>query len=174
MWQCEWWCLYKTDALVKNHLQDNFRHKRPVSVEKLWHGIIDGKLFAYVEYDIDFPEHLGRYFSNFPPIFKNTVVSREDFGTLMWEYAEKENDTAHPKKMLISSFHLTHGTLITHVTFVLLEACVGLQRTSKLHIIRSHKAFQHLRTKYRISDNGLQPTHCVEVFKWWRITECNK
>ena len=59
------------------------------------------------------PEHLRDYFSKFPPIFKNTVVSREDIGNLMKEYAEKEGFMPQPKRMLRSSFILTNGTIIT-------------------------------------------------------------
>ena len=46
--------------------------------------------FGYVPCDIEVPEHLRDYLSNFPSIFKNTVVSRNDIGDLMKEYAEKE------------------------------------------------------------------------------------
>ena len=84
-----------------------------MSEEQLLQGIIDGQLFGYVQCDIEFPEHLRSYFSNFPPIFKNTVVSREDIGTLMRKYAEKENIMTQPRRMLISSFVLTNGTIIT-------------------------------------------------------------
>ena len=83
MWECEWWSLYKTDASVKSHLRKNFPYRRPLSEEGLLHGIIDGKLFGYVQCDIEVPEHLRDYFSNFPPIFKNTAVSRDDIGNLM-------------------------------------------------------------------------------------------
>ena len=113
MWECEWWSLYKTDASVKSHLREVFPYKRPLTEEQLLQGIIDGQRFGYVQCDIEVPEHLRSYFSNFPPIFKNTVVSREDIGTLMRKYAEKENIMTQPRKMLISSFVLTNGTIIT-------------------------------------------------------------
>ena len=71
------------------------------------------QLFGYVQSDFEVPEHLRCYFSNFPPIFKNTVVSWEDIGNLMREYAEKENIMAQPRRMLISSFFFTNGSIIT-------------------------------------------------------------
>ena len=54
----------------------------------------------------------------FPKIYvdtlvKNTVVSNEYNGTLMKESAEKENIMVQPERMLISSFHLNNGRLIT-------------------------------------------------------------
>ena len=91
MWECEWWSLYKTDASVNSHLPQNFPYRHPLSEEGLLHGIIDGRLFGYVQCDIEVPEHLPEYFFNFLPIFKNTAVSRDDIGNLMKQYAEKEN-----------------------------------------------------------------------------------
>ena len=110
---CEWWCLYETDAPVKSYLRAIFPYKRPLSEEQLLQGIIDGRLFGYVQCDIEVTEHLRDYFSNFRPIFKNTVVSRNDIGDLMKEYGEREGIMPQPRRMLISSFILTNGTIIT-------------------------------------------------------------
>ena len=113
IWKYEWWSLHKTDASVKSHLRENFPYRRPLSEEGLLQGIIDGRLFGYVQCDIEVPEHLRSYFSNVPPVIKNTVVSREDIGSLMREYAEKEKIMPQPRRMLISSFFLTNGTIFT-------------------------------------------------------------
>ena len=113
MWECEWWSLYKTDASVKSHLRKNFPYRRLLSEGGLMQGIIDGRLFGYVQCDIRMPEHWRDYFSNFPPKFKNTAVSRDDIGNLMKQCAEKENFLVQPSRMLISSFILTNGTFIT-------------------------------------------------------------
>ena len=67
------------------------------------------------------PEHLLDYFSNFPPIIKNTAVSRDDIGKLMKEYAGKENIMVQPRRMLISSFILTNGTIIKPFLFFYLQ-----------------------------------------------------
>ena len=58
MWECGWRSPYKTDASVKSHLRENFPYKRPSSEEKLLQGIIHGRLFGYVQCDIEVPEHL--------------------------------------------------------------------------------------------------------------------
>ena len=75
--------------------------------------IKSGKLFGYVQCDLKVPEHLKAYFANFPPVFKNTVVSRNDIGDWMKKYAEREGIMTQPRRMLILSFHLKNGTIIT-------------------------------------------------------------
>ena len=91
MWECKWWSLYRTgDASVKSHLRENFPYRRPLIEEQLLQGIMDGGFLGYVQCDFEVPEHLRSFFSNFPPILKNTAVSREDIGTLMRENAERE------------------------------------------------------------------------------------
>ena len=79
-------------------------------------GFVDGRLFGYVQCDNEVPELLCDYFSNFPPIFKNSAVSRYDIDNLMKHYAEKEIILVQPRRMLISiisSFILTNGTIVT-------------------------------------------------------------
>ena len=113
LWECEWWSLYKTDASVKSHLRKNSPYRRPLSEKGLMQRIIDGRLFGYIQCDIEVPEHLSYYFSKFPPILKDTAVSRDDIGNLIKQYAEKKNIMVQPRRMLISSFILTNGTIIT-------------------------------------------------------------
>ena len=112
MWESEWWSLYKSDASVKSQLRKIFPYKRPLSEEQLLQRIIDGQLFVYLQCDIEVPEHLRSYFSNFPPIFKNTVVSKGDIGNLM-RLCRKGKNMAQPRRRLMSSFVLTNGTIIT-------------------------------------------------------------
>ena len=77
-----------------------------------------GKLFGYA---IEVPEELEKKFANFPPIFKNTNVGRHDIGSLMQDYVEKEGLLCQPRKMLISSYFLENGTLITPLLLFYLE-----------------------------------------------------
>ena len=92
-----------------------------MSEEQLLQGTIHGQLFGYVRCDIEVPEHLRSYFSNFPSIFKSTVVSREDIGTLMRDYAEKENIMPQPRRMLKWSFNLTNGSIKTPLLLFYLQ-----------------------------------------------------
>ena len=112
MWECEWWNLYKTTC-VKEHLRESFPYKRPLREENLLEQIRSGKLFGYVQCDIEVPEELKKKFASFPPIFINTNVGRDDIGSLTHDYAEKEGFLCQPRKMLISSYFLENGTLIT-------------------------------------------------------------
>ena len=63
--------------------------------------------------DIEVPEILKSKSINFSGIFKNTLVSKSDIGDLMENYAEEERSLSQPQIMLISSFTLQNGTLIT-------------------------------------------------------------
>ena len=78
-------------------------------------------MFGYVQCDIEVPEELKKKFANFPPIFKNTNVGRHDIGSLMKDYAEKEGLPCQPQKMLISSYFLENGTLITPLPLFYLD-----------------------------------------------------
>ena len=119
MWECEWWRLYKTTNTVKQHIREHFPYRRSLAAEQLLEEIKKGKLFGYVQCDIEVPEFLRSKIDNFRPIFKNTLVSKNDIGDLMKTYAEEEGILSQPWKMLISSFTLQNGTLITPLLFYL-------------------------------------------------------
>ena len=90
MCECNWWELYRIDATVKNYLPAIFPCQRPLREERHMQEIKSRRLFGYVRCDVKVPEHLNAYFADFPAIFKNTVVSRNDIGDLMKKNAEKE------------------------------------------------------------------------------------
>ena len=73
---------YKTTKCVKEHLRESFPYKRTLREERLLEQTRSGKLFGYVQCDIEVPEELEKI-ANFPPIFKNTKVGRHDIGLLM-------------------------------------------------------------------------------------------
>ena len=69
------------------------------------------------------------------PIFKNTVVSRNDIGYLMKEYAEKEDIMSQPRRMLILGFHLKKKKLfITPLLLYYLH--LGLECTEILQFVQ--------------------------------------
>ena len=121
MWECEWWNLYKTTTCVKDHLRESFPYKRPLREASLLEQLRSGKLFGYVQCDIEVPEELKMKLANFPLIFKNTNIGRHDIGLLMKDYAEKEGLLCQPRKMLISSCFLENGTLLTPLLLFYLD-----------------------------------------------------
>ena len=60
-------------------------------------------------------------FANFPLLFKNTLVSKNDIGDLLKTYAEEEGIMSQPRKMLISSYTIQNGTLITSLLLFYLQ-----------------------------------------------------
>ena len=130
MWEIEWWRLYKTTTNIKLHIGDNFLYRRTLTEQQLLEGIKKGNLFGYVQCDIEVPKNLKENFANFLPVFKNILVSKNDIGDLMKRYAEEEVVISQPRKMLISSFTLQNGTLITPLLLFYLQ--LGLVYT-KIH-----------------------------------------
>ena len=129
MWECEWWRLYKTTTNAKLHIRDIFPYRRSLTEQQLLEGIKKGNLFGYLQCDIEVPENLRENFANFPPVFKNIIVSKNDIGDLMKTYAEEEGIMCQPRKRLISSFTLQNGTLITPLLLLYLQ--LGLVATKK-------------------------------------------
>ena len=121
MWECEWWNLYKTTNCVTEHLKESFPCKRSLREERLLEQRRSGKLFAHVHCDIEVPEELKKNFATFPPIFKKTNVGRHVIGLLMKDYAGKEGLLCQQRKLLISSYFLENGTLITPLLLIFLD-----------------------------------------------------
>ena len=80
--------------------------------------------------DIEVPDNFRSNFNNFPPIFKNTLVSKSDIGDVMKNHAEEERLLSQPQKTLISSYALQNGTLFTPLLLFYLQ--LGLVCT-KIH-----------------------------------------
>ena len=86
----------------------------------------EGKLFGYLQCDIEVPGILRGNIANFPPIFKYTLVSKGGIGDLVktMHYAEEKRLLSQPRKKLISSFPSQNRTLIIPV--LLFELQLGL------------------------------------------------
>ena len=189
--ECEWWRLYKTTDTVKQHIREHFPYRRSLAAEQLLEEIKKGKLFGYVQCDIEVPENLRANFANFPPIFKNTLVSKNDIGDLMKNYAEEERLLSQPRKMLIFSFSLHNGALITSLVLFYLQLGFVVPKRHRFVECTPMKCFnsfaqsavdttrqgdENLKPKcrrrnnqsssqqlLRLPDHGPEPTHCNEV-----------
>ena len=100
MWEYEWWKPYKTDVSVEKldriiPIQTSIAPIRAFIAFETF--IVQDKIrrVFHVQCDIKVPEHLREKSGNFPPIFKNTNVCRQNFGQLMQEYAEKKRLLSH-------------------------------------------------------------------------------
>ena len=94
-------------------MRNNFPFKLPLTQESLLAKIRDDKLFGYVQCDLEVPGGFKYKFSNFPPILKNFNVNRADIGDYMRDYAIDNDLLKQSQRMLISSFKLENGIVIT-------------------------------------------------------------
>ena len=128
-WECEWWRFYKATTNVKLHIRENFTYRRSLTEQQFLQGTKKGNLFGYVQCDIEVPKNLRANFANIPPIVKNTLVSKNDIGDLMKTYAQQQGIMSQPRKILMSSFTLQNGTLITLLLLFYLQ--LGLVVTKR-------------------------------------------
>ncbi len=132
-WECEWWKAVKEDKNgEKLFMKHNFPFNPPMSEEKLISKIRCGEVFGYVQCDIHVPDDLKPQFAYYPPIFKNANVSRADISDLMRQHAEQHNLLRKPQRMLVSSYYLENGTLITPQVKFLLDLGLKLTKIYRL------------------------------------------
>ena len=133
-WECDWWEKFKTNDKIKNHVRAHFPYKKPLSKDSLLAKIKEGSLFGYVQCNLNPDDELKSKIANFPPIFKNTEFGRNDIGEYMKNYAIENEMLKHPQRMLISSFKLENGTVITPLFIFYME--LGLQCTKNYRFVQ--------------------------------------
>ena len=114
---------------------------RSLTEHQLLEGRKKGNLFGYVQCDIEVPENLRANFANFPPIFKNILVSKNDIADLMKTYAEEEGKMSQPRKMLISSLTLQNGTLNTPLLLFYLQLGLVVKKIHRFVEYTPEKGF---------------------------------
>ena len=115
-------------------------------LEELLEKIRPGSLFGYVQCGIEVPGNLLEASANFPPIFKNINVERDDIGPFMEKHAEKEGISTQPRRLLRSSYILDNGTIITPFASLLSGLGASLQKKLSLCAIHSDEVLQQLRS----------------------------
>ena len=133
MCECESWRLYKTTNTVEQHIREHFPYRRSLATVQLLEEIKGGKLFGNLQCDIEVPANLRSKLVKFPPIIKNTLISKSDIGDLMTNYAEEERLLSQPRKIMISSFTILNGTLLTPLLLFYLQ--LGLVCTQIHHFV---------------------------------------
>ena len=101
MYECDCCKMHKANSIVKQHLRETFPNNMPLREETTLEIIKSGSLLGYVQCDIEVTENLREAFANFPPIFRNTIVCRDEIDPFMGEYTEKEGLLTQPRGMQI-------------------------------------------------------------------------
>ena len=78
MLEFEWWRLYKRSNNFKKTSEKTFPTDVHLQLTKYYKELKNGKLFGYVQCDVEVPIKLRVNFAKFPPIFKNIFVGKKD------------------------------------------------------------------------------------------------
>ena len=90
---------------------------------------VDGSLFGAIVCDIRVPSELRAHFAEMQPIYKNAMVTRDDIGPVMQQYAVDHDIMSTPRHMLVASYsgdkillitpllklYLEHGLVVDHM-----------------------------------------------------------
>ena len=112
MWECEWKEV-RNESDVKTFLPPSSRPRWIMTQHQILAAVVDGTLFGMVECDVRVPEELQDYFSEMQPVFKNAIVTRDDIGAFMRQYAEEHDILSKPRVMLVGSFRVIKILLAT-------------------------------------------------------------
>ena len=99
--------------------------------------------FGYAQCDLVVPDELKSKFAIFPPIFKNTEVGRKDIGDYMKKNAIENEKLKHSQRMLIYSFKLENGTVITALFNSYLELRLQCTKTYRFVQYTPQKCFNN-------------------------------
>ena len=94
IWEKDWQALLTQRPEIKAYLKQHrtYTHfKKYLNQNQIIQYIQDGRLFGFVECDIEVPDQFKDYFSEMTPIFKNTEASLKDVGQHMQDYAKEHN-----------------------------------------------------------------------------------
>ena len=97
---------YKVETILECEWNKNKRATRgamKATVEDMVQGISSGEIFGLVKCSLHVPPEKIDYFTDFPPIFKNTKIDLEDIGPHMQQYAKEIGRKKGVEKCLISS-----------------------------------------------------------------------
>ena len=132
IWEKDWQALLTQRPDLKSYLSQHrtqTHFKKYLTQDQIIQYFQDGRLFGFIECDIEVPDHLKEYFSEMTPIFKNVDVCLDDVGEVMQEYAKEHSIKDVPRRLLIGSYfgkkiglttpllkwYLEHGLLITRI-----------------------------------------------------------
>ena len=122
VWECEWWKQVRENVDdAGDFMRQCYPYQNPLTESEMLEDIKTGRRFGVIDCSIEVPCDLRAKFDEFPPIFKNFYVGLQDIGPHMRDFAEKNHILKKPRRLLISSFHLSKGPLITPLLQFYLE-----------------------------------------------------
>ena len=84
-----------------------------ISENQILEEVENEKLFGMIEVDIHTPKKYKRAYSEFQPITKHAMLTRDDIGEHMKEFAENNSLLKRPTKTLLNSYYATKILLAT-------------------------------------------------------------
>ena len=116
IWECKWEVLKRSDPQVATACKGQTgKGPQPplpstslpdpgADMESILQAIREDRVFGLAQVDIHTPEDLKDKFRDLPPIFKSTMLSKEDAGPHMARFCETASLVSHPRMSLISSY----------------------------------------------------------------------
>ena len=143
--ECEWKKL-KRNPEVASFLKKLkcVEPRKQLTFEKIIEGIQSESLFGLLICSIHTPEELKPKFSDFPPIIKNTMISRSDIGEYMQKIAEEQGFLKKPRKYLISSYFGEEILINTRMAKFYLELGLKITRIQEFIQFFPMKCFDEL------------------------------
>lgn len=107
IWECEWQHIKKRSDYISSFVNEmtyrEMSERKPMTESEIIDAVRAKRFFGFVECDIHVPPNLRQMFSEMPPIFKNTSISRNDLSPHMLEFAIANKLYSQPQKSLIGS-----------------------------------------------------------------------
>ena len=97
---------------------------------------------TFLQVDIHVPDHLKDKFSEMTPVFKNTVVTRNDIGQYMEDYLTENNVDFPDTRYLIGSMFGTKILLITPLAQWYMEQGLVITKVYQLIQFKPERCFE--------------------------------
>ena len=169
-------------------------NKEAVKTHSLWYvpklcknviieGVKKGEIFGLISVDIETPEHLKDYFSKVTPIFKNTLVSRNDTDEHMRDHLQRKDRIKRPQRQLIGSYFAKEILLGSPLLKWYLEKGLVVTKVHMLVQYVPHKSFlPFVNQVTEAQREGDKNPHCKILLDLYKLlsnssyckTVCNK
>ena len=150
MWECEWDALKRSVPQIRAFLEENmislksvFEGIKNIDEDIIIKKIQDDQFYGLVQCNIIVPKDLECYFSELPPIFKNTYVSIDDLGSHMKKYCIERKLMTQPRRTLISSFYGKEILLATPLLKWYIEHGLKIEKIQQIVEYRPQKCFKN-------------------------------